>query len=150
MAARVPILTFLGCMLAACAVDYQAPTGGPTAQIMFDSALEAGRGAVLYSDAECHDERVVSPFLERKWLTVRADEPLWIKRTFNTLGLAYGRYCESFVTFAPKANESYVVSFNINAGGCNATVSKLGDAGSKEPEPSAREFAHPKCGSRSR
>jgi hypothetical protein len=132
-------------LLTACASSYQAPTSGATATLTLRSPLGAGRAGLLYADAQCSRSQFLATPEPGERAVIAAGKPIWLKQSFNTVGLQFGRYCEALVTFVPRENATYAVDFTMDAAGCASHVMRIEPSGNEIPEPSATSFSHPKC-----
>lgn len=131
--------------LVSCATPYKSPVGEPTATLALRSSLGAGRAGLIYDDAQCSRPQYLATFESNDRAVVAAGKPIWLKQSFNTVGLPFGRYCEALVTFTPQENAAYAVDFILNAAGCASHVVRIDPSGAEFPELSATPFSHPKC-----
>lgn len=131
--------------LSACAIPYKPPQQGPIAQLQLRSEIVQSRSALLYTDGQCSHPKYTSTDPKNPWMAVEADKPIWLKQSYNTVGLPFGRYCESLVTFTPQQDQSYAVEFTLSPAGCESRVYRLEASGSQLPEISASTFSNPKC-----
>jgi hypothetical protein len=128
-----------------CAATYDEPSSGPVARIKLSANRVGARGAYVYSDERCSNPAVISPLNEGEWVNVRAGEPLWMQRTFNSVGSTQGFYCAPATTFRPLEGASYLIDFHAEPNACRVTVRRVEASGELIPELTARPFDHPNC-----
>jgi hypothetical protein len=135
---------FVLVLLAACAADYEPPAFAPTATLTLRSAAGSGRSALIYDNADCDGARFLTTPDDAQKAVIAAGRQIWLKQSFNTVGLKFGRYCEALVTFVPEPGVDYAVDFTLDAAGCRSHVMQVAESGER-PEPSAAAFSNPNC-----
>jgi hypothetical protein len=135
--------------IAACSAQHVPPSGPPVAYLSTRVAGAASVVTELQGPAPCEDDWIVLGSPDRgDWHTVRSGSPLAVRQTVNTLGLPFGRHCDSAVEFLPQEDANYLLEFVLDPHGCRTRVWQVAGPGpmgaaTRTPEPSARTFEAP-------